>query len=96
MTTCGMCFFMFIVIIRSFFLFLFSQSSVRVVLSLFDQFLYFSHDLFFSNILGTPAFAAPEVLRKQTYSYAADVYSFAIVLSEIWERSNPYQGCVIY
>jgi serine/threonine protein kinase len=41
---------------------------------------------------GTPAFAAPEVLKQQKYSTKADVFSFAIVLWEIWVRKTPYYG----
>lgn len=39
---------------------------------------------------GTPCWTAPEVLRNQRYSYAADVYSFAICLWEMLTRENPY------
>lgn len=45
---------------------------------------------------GTPAFAAPEVLKQQKYSTKADVFSFAIVLWEIWVRKTPYYGISPY
>lgn len=39
---------------------------------------------------GTPAYAAPEVLRNSDYSMSADVYSFAIVLWELVTRDILY------
>jgi len=41
---------------------------------------------------GTPAYAAPEVLRNSAYSVSADVYSFAIVLWELVARQPLYPG----
>jgi serine/threonine protein kinase len=38
------------------------------------------HDL---SAVGTPAFTAPEVIRCEKYSQAADVYSFGIVVVEV-------------
>eukprot|EP01125_Pyxidicula_operculata_P011531 TRINITY_DN3774_c0_g1_i1.p1 TRINITY_DN3774_c0_g1~~TRINITY_DN3774_c0_g1_i1.p1 ORF type:complete len:1286 (+),score=275.89 TRINITY_DN3774_c0_g1_i1:314-3859(+) len=39
---------------------------------------------------GTPAYIAPEVIRKQHYSYKADVYSFAICMYETCFRRKPW------
>jgi len=39
---------------------------------------------------GTPAYAAPEVLRNSDYSMSADVYSFGIVLWELVTRDILY------
>ena len=41
---------------------------------------------------GTCHWMAPEVLASQPYSLAADVYSYAIVLWEIFARETPYKG----
>lgn len=41
---------------------------------------------------GTPAYAAPEVLRNSAYSVSADVYSFAMVLWELITRQSLYPG----
>lgn len=41
---------------------------------------------------GTPKWAAPEVLRNETYTTKADVYSFAIILWEITTRLDPFPG----
>jgi serine/threonine protein kinase len=41
---------------------------------------------------GTPAYAAPEVLRNAAYSVSADVYSFAMVLWELITRQPLYPG----
>merc|ERR1712130_764110 len=40
--------------------------------------------------VGTPIYMAPEVLQKENYSARADVYSFAIVLSELFTNRQPY------
>lgn len=39
---------------------------------------------------GTPKWTAPEVLRMNSYSEKADVFSFGIVLWEILMREEPY------
>jgi len=41
--------------------------------------------------IGTPAYMAPEVLLKSRYSEKADVFSFAIVLNELYTGRMPYQ-----
>jgi len=45
---------------------------------------------------GTPCWAAPEVLRNMSYSYAADVYSFGVCLWEMLTRQYPYEGLPSY
>lgn len=42
------------------------------------------------TFVGTPLWAAPEIIRHEDYSEKADVYSFAIVLWELVERKDPY------
>ncbi|GLD95627.1 hypothetical protein PINS_up004304 [Pythium insidiosum] len=44
------------------------------------------------TFVGTPFWAAPEVIRHESYDEKADVYSFAIVLWELVERRDPYAG----
>jgi len=41
---------------------------------------------------GTPAYAAPEVLRNSQYTTSADVYSFGVVLWELLTREILYPG----
>lgn len=44
--------------------------------------------------LGTTAWCAPELLaqgNKTKYSVKVDVYSFGMVLWELWERKKPYE-----
>ena len=42
--------------------------------------------------VGTPYWTAPEIFDDATYNETADVYSFAMVLYEIWARKLPWQG----
>ena len=42
--------------------------------------------------VGTPYWTAPEIFDDATYNESADVYSFAMVLYEIWSRTLPWQG----
>lgn len=52
--------------------------------------------VFFSGLVinaqvGTLLWSAPEVLEGQSYDLSADVYSFGIVLWEIWSRQLPFE-----
>eukprot|EP00164_Ancoracysta_twista_P002702 GFYU01003596.1.p1 GENE.GFYU01003596.1~~GFYU01003596.1.p1 ORF type:complete len:1677 (-),score=380.96 GFYU01003596.1:129-5090(-) len=49
----------------------------------------FKNDTYMTTV-GTPGWAAPEVLRNQHYSEKADVYSFGIVLWELCSRQPLY------
>jgi len=40
--------------------------------------------------VGTPAFMAPEILDSKPYSKSADVYSFGILMYELWTEKTPY------
>jgi hypothetical protein len=42
--------------------------------------------------VGTPVYMAPELLERKPYSSAVDVYAFGIVLWEIVNKAEPYQG----
>ena len=46
--------------------------------------------------IGTVQWAAPEILREEEYNEKCDVYSFAIVLWELWSHSIPFQGLTPY
>jgi len=45
---------------------------------------------------GTPVFSAPEVLNHQKYTFSADVYSFGMVLFEMWVRQPPFHDLPPY
>ena len=40
--------------------------------------------------VGTPAYMAPEVLEDEGYSKAADVYSFSILMHEVYTEKEPF------
>lgn len=44
------------------------------------------------GIVGSPPWMAPEILRGEKATTAADVYSFAIVMYELYSRKDPYEG----
>ena len=44
----------------------------------------------FYGIRGTPQWMAPEVMEGQRYNEKVDVYSFGIVLTEIFTRQMPF------
>ena len=42
---------------------------------------------------GTPFWMAPELLRKEAAnSSASDVFSFGVILVEVYSRKDPYEG----
>ena len=41
---------------------------------------------------GTPAFMAPELLEDNVFDEKSDVYSYAMVLWEIWDKGLPWHG----
>ena len=41
---------------------------------------------------GTPAFMAPELLEDNVFDEKSDVYSYAMVLWEIWNKGLPWHG----
>lgn len=47
---------------------------------------------FAKTMCGTTGWVAPEVLNDQGYTEKADVYSFAIILWELFTRQIPYAG----
>eukprot|EP01116_Phalansterium_solitarium_P003345 TRINITY_DN14166_c0_g1_i1.p1 TRINITY_DN14166_c0_g1~~TRINITY_DN14166_c0_g1_i1.p1 ORF type:complete len:596 (+),score=240.19 TRINITY_DN14166_c0_g1_i1:408-2195(+) len=43
-----------------------------------------------TTLVGTPAYMAPEVISSNKYSEAADVYSFGVLLGELYSGMTPY------
>ncbi|OQR84974.1 kinase [Thraustotheca clavata] len=41
---------------------------------------------------GTPLWEAPEILRGEKYDYAADIYSFGVILTELDTLQLPYSN----
>ena len=44
------------------------------------------------TMMGTPLYLAPEVIKSHLYDYKADIYSFGIMLWEMWYGSRPLLG----
>ena len=44
----------------------------------------------FTKGIGTPAYMAPEIINKQHYKTAADIYAFAIVMYEIFGWTDAF------
>lgn len=44
------------------------------------------------TVIGTPAYMAPEVLAHTKYSEKADVYSFGVIIVEVYTGEAPYTG----
>ena len=44
------------------------------------------------SVAGTPAFMAPELFEDNTFTEKSDVYSYAVVLWEIFDRGIPWAG----
>ncbi|KAH3743409.1 tyrosine protein kinase [Pelomyxa schiedti] len=40
--------------------------------------------------IGTPVFMAPEIIQDGPYSTSADVFSFAILVFQVWTEKEPY------
>ena len=42
--------------------------------------------------VGTPLFAAPELMRGEVYDESVDVYSFGVLLCELFSQEVPFAG----
>eukprot|EP00727_Mastigamoeba_balamuthi_P005480 m51a1_g1551 putative serine-threonine protein (972) ;mRNA; f:41-3687 len=46
----------------------------------------------FSRALGSPSYLAPEVIKGAPYAHSADVYSFGVLLYELFTEIQPYNS----
>lgn len=44
------------------------------------------------QVRGVLPYVAPEVLRKQPYTRAVDVYSIGMIMFELWSGRRPFEG----
>jgi serine/threonine protein kinase len=44
------------------------------------------------NLAGTPGYIAPEVLKGQSFSYPADIFSFGVTIHELFTGIRPLAG----
>jgi len=51
-----------------------------------------THTHFAQTMVGTPYYLAPEVLRGEPYSFAADVWGAGVVLFELLTLRRPFEG----
>ena len=65
---------------------------VHVKITDFGISVAYDQDRLMTGQMGTCHWMAPEVLNSEGYDYSADVYSYAIVLWEIFARETPYRG----
>lgn len=49
-------------------------------------------DNFMTGNIGTVHWMAPEIFSGEKYTEKADVYSFGILLWELWTRQQPFDG----
>eukprot|EP01106_Pelomyxa_sp_JSP_P019121 TRINITY_DN9376_c0_g1_i1.p1 TRINITY_DN9376_c0_g1~~TRINITY_DN9376_c0_g1_i1.p1 ORF type:complete len:190 (-),score=47.14 TRINITY_DN9376_c0_g1_i1:38-568(-) len=47
---------------------------------------------YYTTGIGTPAYMAPEVLSSEKYSPAADVYSFGVIVFQVFAGSEIFEG----
>lgn len=45
-----------------------------------------------NSYCGTPINMAPEVLEKRTYNYKADIWSFGVILFELFTGNPPFNA----
>ena len=43
------------------------------------------------TVIGTPIYTAPEVILSRPYDYKADIYSFGIMLWEMWYGTRAFR-----
>jgi eukaryotic-like serine/threonine-protein kinase len=48
-----------------------------------------------NSVMGTPAYLAPEQIRGEALTPAADVFAFGVVAYELWSGVNPFLGADI-
>ena len=65
-------------------------TSLQVKLADFGLARHLKSSIEMTKGIGTASWTAPEILRSQPYSTSADVYSFAVVVWELFARTPPF------
>ena len=47
---------------------------------------------FVNSIKGTPLYIAPEILSNQRYNYKVDIWSFGIIMYELFDGKTPFHS----
>ena len=47
---------------------------------------------FVNSIKGTPLYIAPEILNHQNYNYKVDIWSFGIIIYELFDGKTPFHS----
>ena len=48
------------------------------------------------GLKGTPIYTSPEIFANESYSFASDVYAFAMIIFQIFTLDDPFPNSNVY